>query len=45
MAGMAQWVECQPVNLGVAGSTPSLGHMPGLQARFPVGGARKATTH
>ena len=31
-------VECQPVNQRVAGSIPSLGHMPGLQARSPVEG-------
>ena len=38
-------VECRPVNQRVTGSIPSLGHMPGLQARSPVGGMRKATTH
>ena len=30
--------ECQPENQRVAGCIPSLGHMPGLQARSPVGG-------
>ena len=44
LAAVAQWIECQPVNQGVAGSIPSLGHLAGLQARSPVGGAREATT-
>ena len=39
-SSVAQWTECQPANQRVEGSTPSLGHMPGLQAR-----PRKATTH
>ena len=30
LAGVAQWIECQPANQRVAGSIPSLGHMPGL---------------
>ena len=37
LAGVAQWIECRPANQRVAGSIPSLGHMPGLQARSPVG--------
>ena len=45
LAGVAQWIECWPANQSVAGSIPSLGHMSGLQARSPVGGAREATTH
>ena len=43
LAGVAQWIECQPVNQKVTGSIPSLGHMPGLQARSPVGGAQEVT--
>ena len=43
LAGVAQWIECQPANQRVAGSIPSLGHMPGLQNRSPVGGAQEAT--
>ena len=43
LAGVAQWIECQPVNQRVTGSIPSLGHMPGLQARSTVEGVRKAT--
>ena len=31
LAGVAQWIECQPVNQTVAGLIPGLGHMPGLQ--------------
>ena len=38
LACVAQWTECWPVNQRVAGLIPSLGHMPGLQARSPVGG-------
>ena len=45
LAGVAQWFECQPVNQRVASSIPSLGHIPGLQARSPAGGAQEATTH
>ena len=44
LAGVAQWTECQPANQRVAGSIPSQGHMPGLQARSPVGGEPVATT-
>ena len=39
LASMAQWIECPPANQRVAGLIPSLGHMPGLQAKSPVGGA------
>ena len=45
LAGVAQWTECRPTNQSVTGWIPSLGHMPGLQARSPVGGARGTTTH
>ena len=45
LTGVAQWIECQPENQRVAGSIPSLGHMPGLWARSTVGGAQQATTH
>ena len=41
---MAQWIECRPVNQRAAGLIPSLGHMPGLRARFPAGGTQEATT-
>ena len=37
LAGVAQWIECQLVNQRIFGSIPSLGHMPGLQVRYPVG--------
>ena len=43
LASVAQWIECQPENQRVAGLIPSLGHMPGLQARSSVGGGREAT--
>ena len=39
LAGVARWIECQPANQRVIGSIPSLGHMPGLRARSPLGGA------
>ena len=38
LAGVAQWVERRTANQMVAGSIPSLGHMPGLQGRPPVSG-------
>ena len=37
-------VECQSENQRVTGLIPSLGHLPGLQARSPVGGAQETTT-
>ena len=43
LAVVAQWIECWPVNQRVAGSVPSLGHMPVLWARSPVGSVREAT--
>ena len=39
LADIAQWIEHGPANQRVAGLTPSLGHMLGLQARSPVGDA------
>ena len=45
LIGVAQWTECWSVNQRVTGSIASLGHVPGLQARSPVGGAREASTH
>ena len=45
LAGVAQWFECQSENQRVAHSIPSLGHVPGLQARSPVEGVQEATTH
>ena len=36
MAGVAQWIEHQPVNQG---------HMPGLGARFPVCGGTERQPH
>ena len=45
LAGVAQWIECQPVNQRVAGLIPDLGHMSGFWARSPVGAMREATPH
>ena len=45
VAGVAQWIECPPANQQETSSSPSLGHMLGLWARSPVGGAREETTH
>ena len=45
LAGVAQCIECRSAKQRVTGSIPSLGHMPGLWARFPVGRAQEATTH
>ena len=44
LAGAAQWIEDQPAKQRVAGLIPS-GHLPGLWAMSPVGGAREATAH
>ena len=38
LAGVAQWIESQPMNQKVAGSFPSQGTMPMLWARSPAGG-------
>ena len=45
LAGVAQWIECWPENRKVTGRRfySWSGHMPGLQARSPFGGMRKAT--
>ena len=43
LTGMAQWVGCHPANQKFISSIPESEHMPGLQARSPVGGMRKAT--
>ena len=45
LAGVAQWIECQPKNQRVTGLIPSLGHMLGLWARSPVGGAHERQPH
>ena len=45
LAGVVQSIEWWLANQRVASSIPSLEHMPGLQARSPVGGAQEATTH
>ena len=42
LAGVAQWIECWPVNHRFDSWS---GHMPGLWAGSPVGGAQEATTH
>ena len=41
---MAQWIECRPVNQRVASSSPSLEHMPRLQAG-PQWGVRERQSH
>ena len=45
LAGVAQWIECWPVNKRVTGFSSQSGHMPGFGARSPIGGAWEATTH
>ena len=45
LAGVAQWTERRPANQRAISSIPSQGHMPGLQARSPVGVTPEATTH
>ena len=41
LAGVAQWIERQPVNQKLTGSIPSQRHMPGLRARCPAGVTRE----
>ena len=41
LADVAQWIECRLVNQRVLGLIPSLGHMPGLWAKYPVGGSER----
>ena len=38
LAGVAQWIECQPLNQEDCCFDSQSGHMPGLLARSPVGG-------
>ena len=47
LAGVAQWIEHEPANQEPKGRwfDSQSGHMPGLQARTLVAGAREATTH
>ena len=46
LAGVAQWIECQPTNQRVTGSIPSIQRMPGLRARSPVrGGGHERGNH
>ena len=42
VAGVAQWIERQSMNQRADSFDSQSGHMPGLQARSPVG---EATTH
>ena len=44
LAGVAQWIECQPADQRVTDSISSLGYMPGLWARSPERGTWEATT-
>ena len=44
LAGVAHWIECWTEKQRVCRFDSQLGHMPGLRARSPVGGAFKATT-
>ena len=44
LAGVAQWIECQPVNKGPPVWFPVRARA-WLWARSPVGGAREAATH
>ena len=38
LAGVAQWIKCQPRNQRVSGLIPSEGTLSGFQARSPVVG-------
>ena len=39
LAGVAQWIECWPAEARGCWFDSQSGHMPGLWARSPVGGA------
>ena len=43
-AGVAQWIECWPVNQRATGSIPSR-HMLGVRARSPVGRGHAKGNH
>ena len=48
LAGVAQWIECWPVNQSVTGSIPSQGKWLGcgwVAAGSLEGGVQEATTH
>ena len=45
LAGMAQWIECPPVNQRVVGSIPSQGTCLGCGPSPQLGGTWEATTH
>ena len=45
LASVAQWIECQAYKPKGRWFDSQSGHMPGLQARSPVGGAQEATAH
>ena len=45
LAGVAQWIECQPVKLRVAGSIARQGTCLGYRPGPWLGGTREATTH
>ena len=42
---VAQWIECRSANQKGCWFDSQSGHMPGLQARSPAGGAQEAATH
>ena len=44
LAGVAQWIEHRPADQSCHQFNSQSGHMPGLQARSPVGGMLEATT-
>ena len=45
LAGVTQWIETQPANQKGRRIDSQSRHMPGLQARSPVGDTGEATTH
>ena len=45
LAGVAQWIECQPVNQRVTSSIPNQGTcLACREGESPVGGTQEATT-
>ena len=45
LAGVAQWIECQPANQRVIGLIPRQGTCLGCRPGSLVQGAQEATTH
>ena len=45
LADVPKWIGRRPVEPKGGWFDSQSGHMPGLQARYPIGGAQEAVTH